>query len=109
MRTEISAKFRRDGVEAELAAAGLELTDWWTDPAGDFALSLSVPRDAAARRPHRHAVKRVTAVIVAYGDEQLLPAAVEAALASHDVGVEVVIVDNGCTDGGWTWSATSRA
>ncbi len=43
MRTEISAKFRRGGVEAELAAAGLELTDWWTDPAGHFALSLSVP------------------------------------------------------------------
>ena len=43
MRTEISAKFRRDGVEAELAAAGLELTDWWTDAAGDFALSLSTP------------------------------------------------------------------
>jgi L-histidine N-alpha-methyltransferase len=41
MRTEISAKFRRAGVERELAAAGLELTDWWTDPAGDFALSLS--------------------------------------------------------------------
>ena len=41
MRTEISDKFRRDGVEAELAAAGLELRDWWTDPAGDFALSLS--------------------------------------------------------------------
>ena len=31
------------GIEAELAAAGLEVTDWWTDPAGDFALSLSVP------------------------------------------------------------------
>ncbi len=45
-------------------------------------------------------MKRVTAVIVAYGDQQLLPAAVEAALASHDVGVEVVLVDNGCTDGG---------
>jgi L-histidine N-alpha-methyltransferase len=43
MRTEISAKFRRDRVEAELAAAGLRLTQWWTDPAGDFALSLSVP------------------------------------------------------------------
>jgi L-histidine N-alpha-methyltransferase len=45
LRTEISAKFRREGVEAELAAAGLRLSDWWTDPAGDFALSLS--------RPHR--------------------------------------------------------
>jgi len=43
MRTEISAKFRREGVEAELTAAGLELTQWWTDPAHDFALSLSHP------------------------------------------------------------------
>jgi L-histidine Nalpha-methyltransferase len=43
MRTEISAKFRRDRVEAELAAAGLELTAWWTDPGDDFALSLSTP------------------------------------------------------------------
>jgi L-histidine N-alpha-methyltransferase len=43
MRTEISAKFRRATVERELTAAGLRLTGWWTDPAGDFALSLSVP------------------------------------------------------------------
>ena len=43
MRTEISAKFRRDRVEAELADAGLALAAWWTDPGGDFALSLSVP------------------------------------------------------------------
>jgi L-histidine N-alpha-methyltransferase len=43
LRTEISAKFRRAGVEAELAAAGLALSEWWTDPAGDFALSLSLP------------------------------------------------------------------
>jgi L-histidine N-alpha-methyltransferase len=41
LRTEISAKFRRTGVEAELDAAGLRLAEWWTDPAGDFALSLS--------------------------------------------------------------------
>jgi L-histidine N-alpha-methyltransferase len=41
MRTEISAKFRRQGVEAELASAGLRLDRWMTDPAGDFALSLS--------------------------------------------------------------------
>ena len=41
MRTEISAKFRREGVEAELADAGLALARWWTDPDGDFALSLS--------------------------------------------------------------------
>jgi len=45
MRTEISAKFRRERVEAELAAAGLELVGWWTDPPGDFALSLSRPAD----------------------------------------------------------------
>jgi L-histidine N-alpha-methyltransferase len=43
LRTEISAKFRRPTVERELAAARLEMTHWWTDPAGDFALSLSVP------------------------------------------------------------------
>jgi len=43
LRTEISAKFRREGVARELAAAGLELAEWWTDPAGDFALSLSLP------------------------------------------------------------------
>ncbi|MFF8474339.1 MULTISPECIES: L-histidine N(alpha)-methyltransferase [unclassified Streptomyces] len=42
MRTEISAKFRRDGVAAELAATGLELTHWWTDAEDRFALSLSV-------------------------------------------------------------------
>jgi L-histidine N-alpha-methyltransferase len=42
MRTEISAKFRREGVEAELRAAGFELQRWWTDAAGDFALSLAV-------------------------------------------------------------------
>ncbi|MEU7136336.1 L-histidine N(alpha)-methyltransferase [Streptomyces sp. NPDC046261] len=43
LRTEVSAKFRREGVRAELAAAGLELTHWWTDEEGRFALSLSVP------------------------------------------------------------------
>jgi L-histidine N-alpha-methyltransferase len=41
MRTEISAKFRRPKVEAELAAAGLRVVEWWTDAAGDFAVSLS--------------------------------------------------------------------
>ncbi|WP_329200099.1 MULTISPECIES: L-histidine N(alpha)-methyltransferase [unclassified Streptomyces] len=40
--TEISAKFRQEGVRRELAAAGLELTQWWTDAEGRFALSLSV-------------------------------------------------------------------
>jgi L-histidine N-alpha-methyltransferase len=41
MRTEVSAKFRREGVESELATASFALTDWWTDGAGRFALSLS--------------------------------------------------------------------
>ncbi|WP_225829986.1 L-histidine N(alpha)-methyltransferase [Streptomyces sp. NK08204] len=44
LRTEVSAKFRKDGVSAELAAAGLELTHWWTDTEGRFALSLSLAR-----------------------------------------------------------------
>ncbi len=43
LRTEVSAKFRREAVEAELAAAGLHLDRWWTDAADDFALSLSFP------------------------------------------------------------------
>jgi L-histidine N-alpha-methyltransferase len=41
MLTEVSCKFRPDGVDAELAAAGLRRTHWWTDAAGDFGLSLS--------------------------------------------------------------------
>ncbi len=43
MRTETSAKFRREGITAELATAGLAVAGWWTDAAGEFALSLSVP------------------------------------------------------------------
>jgi len=43
VRTEISAKFRREGVERELADARLALRTWWTDPAGDFAVVLAIP------------------------------------------------------------------
>ncbi|MGH3160119.1 MAG: L-histidine N(alpha)-methyltransferase [Streptosporangiaceae bacterium] len=43
LRTEVSAKFRRDGIEAELAAAGFTMRSWWTDPEGLFGLSLSMP------------------------------------------------------------------
>jgi L-histidine N-alpha-methyltransferase len=39
--TEVSCKFRADAVADELAQAGLRLTGWWTDAAGDFGLSLS--------------------------------------------------------------------
>lgn len=41
MRTETSAKFRQRGVADELGAAGLRLRSWWTDPSGDYALSLA--------------------------------------------------------------------
>jgi L-histidine N-alpha-methyltransferase len=41
MLTEVSSKFRPEGVATELAAAGLRRTHWWTDEAGDFGLSLS--------------------------------------------------------------------
>jgi L-histidine Nalpha-methyltransferase len=44
MRTEISAKFRHDGIESELARAGLELERWWPHESGDFALALAVAR-----------------------------------------------------------------
>ena len=41
MRTEISTKFTRERLESVYAGAGLELRGWFTDPAGDYALSLS--------------------------------------------------------------------
>jgi L-histidine N-alpha-methyltransferase len=43
MRTEVSAKFRKAGVAAELAVAGLAVRSWWTDPGRQFGLSLAVP------------------------------------------------------------------
>jgi len=43
LRTEISAKFRRAGIEAELAAAGLRTLRFWTDRRGDFGLLLAAP------------------------------------------------------------------
>jgi L-histidine N-alpha-methyltransferase len=41
LRTEISAKFTRARLEADLAAAGLALDGWYTDPRDWFALSLA--------------------------------------------------------------------
>lgn len=41
MRTEISAKFTRDQLEAIYCEAGLEIVEWWTDPEDLFALSLA--------------------------------------------------------------------
>jgi L-histidine N-alpha-methyltransferase len=43
MRTEISAKFRRERLEAELGAAGMAVAAFWTDPEGDFSLTLARP------------------------------------------------------------------
>jgi GT2 family glycosyltransferase len=42
-------------------------------------------------------MRTVTAVILAYGAEPWLEDAVRAALASTDVDIDVVVVDNGCT------------
>jgi L-histidine Nalpha-methyltransferase len=41
LHTEVSAKFTRPRVEAELAEAGFELTRWLTDSDGRFAVSLA--------------------------------------------------------------------
>jgi len=41
LRTEISAKFTRPRVEADLTAAGLILAHWYTDRDEQFAMSLS--------------------------------------------------------------------
>jgi L-histidine N-alpha-methyltransferase len=41
LRTEISAKFTPDRLRGDLAAAGLELVRWLTDPEDLFALTLS--------------------------------------------------------------------
>ncbi|WP_349262273.1 L-histidine N(alpha)-methyltransferase [Actinocrinis sp.] len=41
--TEISTKFEREALTAELARAGLRVSDWWTDAAGGFALLLAAP------------------------------------------------------------------
>lgn len=46
MRTEISAKFTRERLETIYAEAGLELRAWFTDAAGDYALSLATPSRA---------------------------------------------------------------
>ncbi|MGH3979347.1 MAG: L-histidine N(alpha)-methyltransferase, partial [Pseudonocardiaceae bacterium] len=44
LRTEISAKFRRDGLAAELDDAGFDPARWWTDPDDRFSLSLAIRR-----------------------------------------------------------------
>jgi L-histidine N-alpha-methyltransferase len=41
LRVEVSSKFRRDGIAAELTNAGLRVTGWWTDEASRFAVLLA--------------------------------------------------------------------
>ncbi len=43
LRTEISAKFTRRGLEDELAAVGMRVEDFLTDRDGRFALGLAAP------------------------------------------------------------------
>jgi L-histidine N-alpha-methyltransferase len=50
LRLEVSAKFRREALELELAGAGLQVECWWTDAAGDFAVLLA-SRGRGRRRP----------------------------------------------------------
>jgi L-histidine N-alpha-methyltransferase len=44
IRTEVSTKFTLDVLARELAAAGMELEAFFTDPAGMFGLTLATPR-----------------------------------------------------------------
>jgi L-histidine N-alpha-methyltransferase len=41
LRTEVSAKFRREGLATELAAAGFAVRRWWTDEQRRFSLTLA--------------------------------------------------------------------
>ena len=47
LRTEISTKFTRPRLEESYAGTGLALASWFTDPAGDYALSLAKLADEA--------------------------------------------------------------
>ncbi|HEX2134033.1 MAG TPA: L-histidine N(alpha)-methyltransferase [Actinophytocola sp.] len=48
LRTEVSAKFRRERVAAELADAGFALREWWTDAESRFGVSLAQARLASS-------------------------------------------------------------
>jgi L-histidine N-alpha-methyltransferase len=49
LRTEISVKFTRASIQRELARAGLDTAEWYTDPRERFALCLCVPAGEAGR------------------------------------------------------------
>ncbi|MEW2431834.1 L-histidine N(alpha)-methyltransferase [Micromonospora sp. NPDC047644] len=44
LRTEVSAKFHRDGIAAELATAGFATAQFWTDPDALFGVTLARAR-----------------------------------------------------------------
>jgi len=44
IRTEISAKFHRKQLRTEFENTDFELSHWWTDPHGDYALALAIAR-----------------------------------------------------------------
>ncbi|WFE99404.1 L-histidine N(alpha)-methyltransferase [Micromonospora sp. WMMD964] len=44
LRTEVSAKFHREGVAAEVGAAGFATAEFWTDPGGLFGVTLARAR-----------------------------------------------------------------
>jgi dimethylhistidine N-methyltransferase len=45
--TEISAKFRREGIVSELETSGFVPMGWWTDSCGDFAVTLAQRSETA--------------------------------------------------------------
>jgi dimethylhistidine N-methyltransferase len=47
IETEISAKFRREGIETELETAGFVPMGWWTDACADFAVVLAQRAESA--------------------------------------------------------------
>ncbi len=44
IRTEISTKFRHDALDGELVAAGFSVEGVYTDPDGDFRVTLARPK-----------------------------------------------------------------
>ena len=50
MRTEISTKFAREGLDGIYAEAGLEMVEWWTDPEASSRSQPGSPRGLGGRR-----------------------------------------------------------
>ena len=48
LHNEVSCKFRRETIATQLEAAGLAITDWWSDDQQRFAMAMARPRAANA-------------------------------------------------------------